>query len=1093
MYWLNGIASELSLDCTVQKEQHQDSKGPEQAATASFSKSLDIVSIQSSSHASLYITCTRNGIYLWSVKPTTVLAFVERSDNHVEEFGENIEVIWKPDATAIVVHTKNNYMLLYAIISYDQRSFEFNFPNSTHAYVTGPGEGKGPKTMLIKFKLAIRVDAGIACGTSSDDTLIIATKSPAAIQSISWNPQQVNATQTSVLNRLGIMENEKSEQVIGIVYDKTMNISVWLSNEGRAYFVQNNNTLSQERRSSNGSTTITSPNVPSFEKKIHWTGVCFHNSEHTEAKGKQKLQDLHKATSVSINSKFSLIAIGTNRGVVYVYSANSYTATPVLSHKLELSSWASQNSSIHPEENAVESLEWTSDGYAISVGYKTHGLAVWSVYGGLLCASSEMDDVFGGDSAFRLKDTYVKGIQSLFWGPGNHQLYVLSKDKDGTTSKLFTLSFAKSALTSYLHSDNAKRGLLLADDRILLYNNGGDYQENNTTIDPAAVAWTHIQYPALYITDHWPIRYASISSDGKYIAIAGKRGFAHYNAISNRWKLFGNQHQEQSFLVRGGMVWYKNIIIVACESLQYKTYEIRMYSRDSNLDNTYVLHTEPLSNIPAYMTLCGNFLLVYTSENVLNIYNVSVGALPNGNAGKQSGLARLELVRRIALKGIVARVARVRSISLFHPICGDQLDLIENVISSNILLLVDGKLIILCPKTADDNDNSDLTDGSPTPSPAFDIHNIHHKAEYYWIGKKSIDNLVTSLWIADGKGLKTFTNLLLEPDFDFSTYNTNVPQSEPSTPTTPGLLSSSSSARNVDIGRPFSLGYRIGPEPNSRSSSEGSLSDMEHQCKWRIANFEKLSDQAIYIPLDFYPLSILLDKGIIVGIEQNISYRDSLGFVLFKMSPKMHLFLHHVLRYLLQRDLQQEAVVFARAYEKFVYFGHALEILLHTVLEEEAGHDLGDAAILPLVIKFLDQFPHALDVIVSCARKTEVALWDHLFSVVGKPKDLFEICLADGRLRTATSYLIILQTMQPLVVGGKDTIRLLQKAMDENDYELCKELVRFLSSIDNTGKTLQEALSMIKARMESEDPLSPHSNDAQIDKVAQSMRNLSSA
>jgi hypothetical protein len=35
--------------------------------------------------------------------------------------------------------------------------------------------------------------------------------------------------------------------------------------------------------------------------------------------------------------------------------------------------------------------------------------------------------------------------------------------------------------------------LLQTDDRILLYNNGGDYQENNTTIDPAAVAWTHIQ------------------------------------------------------------------------------------------------------------------------------------------------------------------------------------------------------------------------------------------------------------------------------------------------------------------------------------------------------------------------------------------------------------------------------------------------------------------------------------------------------------------------------------------------------------------------------------------------------------------------
>jgi hypothetical protein len=33
----------------------------------------------------------------------------------------------------------------------------------------------------------------------------------------------------------------------------------------------------------------------------------------------------------------------------------------------------------------------------------------------------------------------------------------------------------------------------------------------------------------------------------------------------------------------------------------------------------------------------------------------------------------------------------------------------------------------------------------------------------------------------------------------------------------------------------------------------------------------------------------MLDKGVIVGIEQNISYKESLGFVLFKMSPKVNL------------------------------------------------------------------------------------------------------------------------------------------------------------------------------------------------------------
>jgi hypothetical protein len=175
-----------------------------------------------------------------------------------------------------------------------------------------------------------------------------------------------------------------------------MNISVWLSNEGGAYFVQNNSSLANQRRASinsNGSksskSTITSPSMPSFEKQLAWVGSCFHNAMNEK-------EGIHKATTVSINSKFSLIAIGTDRGVVYVYSAQNYSSTPVLSHKLVLTSWSSQ-STAGSENNSVESLEWTSDGYAISVGFKKRGLAVWSVYGGLLCSSSEMDDVFDGE------------------------------------------------------------------------------------------------------------------------------------------------------------------------------------------------------------------------------------------------------------------------------------------------------------------------------------------------------------------------------------------------------------------------------------------------------------------------------------------------------------------------------------------------------------------------------------------------------------------------------------------------------------------------------------------------------------------------
>lgn len=162
-------------------------------------------------------------------------------------------------------------------------------------------------------------------------------------------------------------------------------------------------------------------------------------------------------------------------------------------------------------------------------------------------------------------------------------------------------------------------------------------------------------------------------------------------------------------------------------------------------------------------------------------------------------------------------------------------------------------LLIISSNQKEDTDNSDLKNEGPLFSPVnqFDVHIIHQKTEYYWIGKRSIDNLITSLWIADGKGLKTFTNLLLGRDFDYNTYNQDILESEPSTPTTPGFLSSST-GNIADMGRPFSLGYRMG-EGNSISPS-ASMADMNDGSKWRTSDFDNLDKLSIYIPLDFYPL-----------------------------------------------------------------------------------------------------------------------------------------------------------------------------------------------------------------------------------------------
>lgn len=112
-------------------------------------------------------------------------------------------------------------------------------------------------------------------------------------------------------------------------------------------------------------------------------------------------------------------------------------------------------------------------------------------------------------------------------------------------------------------------------------------------------------------------------------------------------------------------------------------------------------------------------------------------------------------------------------------------------------------------------------------------------------------------------------------------------------------------------------------------------------------------------------------------------------------TAQSHLFLHYILLHYLEAGRTEDAVTFASYYKELTFFAHALEILLHTIVEAEADLESTETdpmgGVLPTVVEFLDHFDAALDVVVGCARKTEVTRWRRLFDIVGNPKTLFEV------------------------------------------------------------------------------------------------------
>ncbi|XP_045436148.1 guanine nucleotide exchange factor subunit RIC1 isoform X5 [Pipistrellus kuhlii] len=701
-------------------------------------------------------------------------------------------------------------------------------------------------------------------------------------------------------------------------------------------------------------------------------------------------QDVVDGTCVAVNNKYRLMAFGCASGSVQVYTIDNTTGAMLLSHKLELT--AKQYPDIWNKTGAVKLVRWSPDNSVVMVTWEGGGFSLWSVFGAQLICT------LGGDFAYRSDGTKKDPlmINSMSWGAEGYHLWVISGFGSQNTELesepksivkqpgILLFQFIKSALTVNPCMSNQEQVLLQGEDR--LYLNCGDASQ---TQNPRS---SSVHYKPSSLAE------GGFESQG----LSTLLGHRHWHVVQ-----ISNTYLESNWPIRFSAIdkLGQNIAVVgkfgfAHYSLITKKWklfgnitQLRVYLRTSNLDNAFA-HVTKAQAETLLLSVFRDMVVVFRADCSICLYSIerkSEG--PNTTAGIQV-LQEVSMSRYIPHPFLVVSVT-LTSVSTENGITLKMPQQARD--AESIMLNLAGQLIMMQrdrsgPQIREKDSNPNQRKLLPFCPPVV----LAQSVENVWTtcrANKQKRHLLEALWLScGGAGMKVWLPL-------------------------------------------FPRDHR---KPHSFLS------------------------QRIMLPfhINIYPLAVLFEDALVLGAVNDTVLYDSLYTrssareqleVLFPfcvVERTSQIYLHHILRQLLVRNLGEQALLLAQSCSTLPYFPHVLELMLHEVLEEEAtSREPIPDPLLPTVAKFITEFPLFLQTVVHCARKTEYALWNYLFAAVGNPKDLFEECLMAQDLDTAASYLIILQNMEVPAVSRQHATLLFNTALEQGKWDLCRHMIRFLKAI----------------------------------------------
>uniref|UniRef100_A0A8C1Y343 Protein RIC1 homolog n=1 Tax=Cyprinus carpio TaxID=7962 RepID=A0A8C1Y343_CYPCA len=907
-------------------------------------------------------------ISIWFSRPSVLIVSYIESGKAAAQFGFYQLVEWKPDDSMIAVTAANGYVLLFDIIggSDEKCLYEPVYPKGARVKVTpGYKEEQCAPALTLEMKKPIDLEAPISCLQTLQEDLLVAT-ADGYLHMLHWDSVSNGRRAVNLCtipfsldlqsSRGGPCLDLNGVHIREMEYCATLDGFAVVFNDGRLGFI-----------------TPTANRLATDQLQGVWAA------------------DVSDGTCVAVNNKYRLMAFGCASGSVLVYMIDSSTGSMQLSHKLELT--PKHYPDIWNKTGAVKMVRWSPDCSVVMVTWDCGGLSLWSVFGAHLICTLGEDFSCHSDGT---KKEPLK-ISSMSWGVEGYHLWVICStdgaegDEKLQQTGILQFQFIKSALTVNPCTSNQEQVLLHGEDR--LYLTCGDPTQAHSVSDkspsrdsgspvhrPSASTplsqglstllghkhWQVVQIHSTYLETNWPIRFAAIDWSGQCVAVAGRRGFAHYSLYTRKWKLFGNVTQEQNMTVTGGLTWWDDFVVVACYNFIDRQEELRLYVRTSNLDNVFASVTK-LQADTLLLNVFRNVVILFRADCSICLYSIERRHdSPNPSVS-------VELLQEVSMSRYIPHPGLVVSVTLtsVRTETGITLKAPQQACSAeSILLNLAGQLIMLQrdrsgPQVREKDTPANQTKLLPFCPPVV----LAQCVENVWTtcrSNRKKRHLMEALWLSCGEaGMKVWLPL-------------------------------------------FPRDHR---KPHSFLS------------------------RRIMLPfhINIYPLTVLFEDAL---------------FPFCTVERTSQIYLHHILRQLLVRNLGEQALMLAQSCATLPYFPHVLELMVHVVLEEEAtSREPIPDPLLPTVAKFVTEFPLFLQTIVHCARKTEYALWNYLFAAVGNPKDLFEECLMAQDLDTAASYLIILQNMEVPAVSRQHATLLFNTALEQGKWDLCRHMIRFLKAI----------------------------------------------